>query len=66
LRKQMNVTTDKQFETLRTDFRAGIPNEGTIDKVDADKFLQLMAELGGKKLVGAAKTLPVGLFAELE
>ncbi|WP_306262749.1 ABC transporter substrate-binding protein [Pararhizobium sp. IMCC21322] len=66
LRKQMNVTTDKQYETLRADFRAGIPNKGAIDKVGADKFLQLMAELGGKKLVGAATTLPAGLFAEIE
>lgn len=66
LRKQMNVTTDKQYEMLRADFRAGIPNEGAIDKADADRFLQLMAELGGKKLVGAATNLPAGLFAEIE
>ncbi len=66
LRKQMNVTTDKQFETLRADFRAGIPNEGAIDEVGADKLLQLMAELGGEKLVGKATTLPAGLFATVE
>lgn len=66
LRKQMNVTTEKQFETLRDDFRAGIPNGRAIDKADANKLLQLMAELGGEKLVGKATTLPAGLFAEIE
>lgn len=66
LRKRMNVKTDKQYETLRADFRAGIPNGGAIDEVGADKLLQLMAKLGGEKLVGAATTLPPGLFAEIE
>lgn len=66
LRDRMNVKNDAQFETLRDDFRAGIPNPGAIDPEGADKFLQLMAKLGGEKLVGKATTLPPGLFAAIE
>lgn len=66
LRPRMNADTDAQFETLRADFRAGIPKSGTIDPASAAQLLQLMAHLGGKKLVGAATTLPAGLFAKIE
>jgi NitT/TauT family transport system substrate-binding protein len=66
LRQQMNVTTDAQYETLIADFRAGIPNAGAINEDGADRFLQLMAELGGEKLVGKATTLPAGLFVQIE
>ncbi len=66
LRPRMNVKTDAQFETLRADFRTGIPNPGPINAESADQLLKLMAELGGEKLVGAAKTLPAGLFAPIE
>ncbi|MGB5559452.1 MAG: ABC transporter substrate-binding protein, partial [Paracoccaceae bacterium] len=66
LREQMNVDNDAQFETLRTDYRAGIPKPGAIDTAGADKLLRLMAKLGGEELVGQATTLPAGLFAEIE
>ena len=66
LRDQMNAENDAQFNTLRTDFRAGIPKPGPIDTASADRLLQLMAQLGGEKLVGKATTLPAGLFAPVE
>lgn len=66
LRDRMRVKSDAQFETLRTDFRSGIPNAEPVDAAEADKLLQLMAKLGGEKLVGGATTLPDGLFAVVE
>ena len=65
LRERMNVKSDAQYETLRADFRTGIPNGEPVDEMGAAKFLALMAELGGEKLVGAATTLPEGLFADV-
>lgn len=65
LRERMNANSDAQYETLRTDFRAGIPNDETVDEAGAAKFLTLMAKLGGEKLVGEATTLPAGLFADV-
>ncbi|MGB0905192.1 MAG: ABC transporter substrate-binding protein, partial [Mangrovicoccus sp.] len=66
IRPIMNAKSDAQFEQLRTDFRAGIPQPGPVDEAGADKLLQLMAELGGEKLVGEATTLPAGLFLQVE
>lgn len=66
IRPIMNAKTDAQFEALRDGWRDGIPAAGPINEVDADKLLQLMAELGGEKLVGGATTLPAGLFAGAE
>ena len=66
LRGRMNAKSDAQFDTLRADFRLGIPKAGNVDPASADKMLQLMAKLGGDKLVGKAKTLPYGLFAQVE
>ena len=65
LRDRMNVKSDAQYEGLRTDFRAGIPDAQAVDEEGAAKFLELMAKLGGEKLVGSATTLPVGLFADV-
>ncbi len=65
LRDRMNVKSDAQYETLITDFRAGIPQDMPIDVEGAADFLALMAKLGGEKLVGQATTLPDGLFADV-
>lgn len=65
LRPRMNAKSDAQFLSLRNDFRAGIPNGEPVDEAGAAKFLALMAELGGEKLVGGATTLPDGLFAKV-
>jgi NitT/TauT family transport system substrate-binding protein len=66
IRPQMNAKNDAQFETLREDFRAGIPNPGSVNAESAGQLLQLMAELGGEQLVGRATTLPEGLFVNLD
>ncbi|MCG6902481.1 MAG: ABC transporter substrate-binding protein [Rhodobacter sp.] len=66
VRPIMNAKNDAQFEALRADFRAGIPNRGAVNEESADKLLQLMAELGGAKLVGSATSMPAGLFAGVE
>lgn len=65
LRGRMNAKSDAQFEALRSDFRKGIPNPSAVEPAEADKLLQLMAKLGGEKLVGQATTLPDGLFADV-
>lgn len=66
LRPQMNAETDAQFEALKADYLAGSPARGPVDLNGADKFLKLMAELGGEELVGQATTLPDGLFADVK
>ncbi|MGY9047088.1 hypothetical protein P775_04755 [Puniceibacterium antarcticum] len=66
LRPQMNAGTDAEFETLKADYIAGSPARGPVDLDGADKFLQLMADLGGEELVGQATTLPEGLFADVK
>lgn len=62
LRPRMKAKDDATFEALKAGFRAGIPSGKPIDLEAASKFLALMAELGGEKLVGKATTLPDGLF----
>ncbi|WP_222435282.1 ABC transporter substrate-binding protein [Puniceibacterium confluentis] len=66
LRPDMNVQSDAQFETLKADYVAGSPARGPVDLDGADRFLKLMAELGGEELVGEATTLPEGLFADVK
>lgn len=66
IRPIMNAKSDAEFETLKADYNAGSPVRGPVDLEGADKFLQLMAELGGADLVGKATTLPDGLFAEIK
>ncbi|WP_434051915.1 MAG: ABC transporter substrate-binding protein [Roseibium sp.] len=66
LRPRMNAKTDAQFESLRRDFRAGIPAPGNVSEDSAATFFLLMARLGGEKLVGTTSELPAGLFVDLE
>ncbi|MFD1343033.1 ABC transporter substrate-binding protein [Litorisediminicola beolgyonensis] len=66
IRPRMNANNDAQFEQLKADFIAGQPQRGPVDTANADRFLQLMNELGGEELVGKATSLPDGLFAEVE
>jgi NitT/TauT family transport system substrate-binding protein len=62
LRPRMKAKDDAAFAALKTGFRAGIPSNKPVNLDAASKFLSLMAELGGEKLVGNATTLPDGLF----
>ena len=66
LRGQMNAADDKEFSALRDGYRAGIPSGKPIDEAAADRFLKIMAELGGEELVGKATSLPEGVFLRLE
>ncbi|GEO87282.1 MULTISPECIES: ABC transporter substrate-binding protein [Alphaproteobacteria] len=66
LRGSMNAANDAEFVALREGYRAGIPSAKPIDEAAADRFLRLMAELGGEELVGKATTLPQGVFLHLE
>ncbi|MBE3637002.1 ABC transporter substrate-binding protein [Mangrovicoccus sp. HB182678] len=66
IRPMMNAADEAQFEALRADFRAGIPQPGPVDEAAADRLLALMAELGGPDLVGQATSLPEGLFLQVE
>lgn len=66
LRDRMNAGNEAEFIALRDGYRAGIPSGKPIDEAAADRFLRLMAELGGAELVGKATSLPNGLFLHLE
>ena len=66
IRPSMNAKSDEEFEQLKADFIAGIPARGPVDLEGADRFLQIMAALGGEELVGLATTLPEGLFADVK
>jgi len=62
LRPFMKAENEAAFEALKAGFRAGIPLAGPIDQAAALKFLSLMADQGGEALVGAATSLPEGIF----
>lgn len=64
LRPRMNAKTDAQFAALKAGFRAGIPDEGAVDEEAAARMLRLMAEFGGKELLGKATELPEGVFVQ--
>ncbi|MCB2114764.1 MAG: ABC transporter substrate-binding protein [Rhodobacteraceae bacterium] len=64
LRESMNVKTDEQFAALKAGYRAGIPGSAPVDEGAAGRMLALMAELGGKELVGDVKVLPDGVFLQ--
>ena len=62
----MNAKSDAQFEQLKFDWIAGIPDRSPVDAVAANKMLELMAELGGAELVGEATSVPQALFVNVE
>ncbi len=66
LRPIMRAKKDADFEALKKGFVEGIPPTTPIDENAADRFLKLMAKLGGEKLVGKATSLPDGLFVKLQ
>jgi len=64
LKKRMKATDNETlFTTLRDEFRQGIPECLSQKHIDeAAKAYALMASIGGKQLVGDAKTLSEGTF----
>ena len=63
LRPLMKVKDQATFEALRERYRAGIPRHwGEAERADAATLFALLAERGGKKLVGSATEVPEGTF----
>jgi NitT/TauT family transport system substrate-binding protein len=65
IRPIMNASTDAQFDQLRVDWVAGIPDRAPVNPASVDKMLTLMNTLGGAELVGKATSMPPGLFADV-
>lgn len=66
VRPQMNAANDAEFAQLKADWLAGTPERGAVDPAGVGRMLALMYELGGEDLVGGAKDVPPGLFAEVK
>ena len=64
LRPNMRAKTDADFQALIDGFRAGIPDADPVDVEAASALLTLMAELGGKELVGNATDVTPELFLQ--
>lgn len=63
IRPRMKADKDSVFSALRDAFRAGIPScFGEKQQAAASQTFKLLAELGGKDLVGDLKELPQGVF----
>jgi len=65
IRPIMNANSDAQFDQLRADWIAGIPERAPVNQIAVDKMLTLMGTLGGAELVGKATSVPSGLFADV-
>ena len=64
LRPTMNVKSDAEFAALKAGYLAGIPKTLEIDLKKSQKFLSVIAEVGGTDLVGAKPDLAAGTFAQ--
>ena len=63
LRPMMNADEDVVFQNLVTRYREGIPSRPVAEEErDTAKVYDFLAEIGGEKLVGVAKTMPEGTF----
>ncbi len=64
VRPYMNAKDDKLFINLRTIYREGIPSKDfTTSQINGSKKLySILSEIGGRELVGKAKTLSPGTF----
>ncbi|MDV7339330.1 transporter substrate-binding domain-containing protein [Terasakiella sp. A23] len=65
IRPMMKVADEKTFQALKTGFINGIPTAwGNVEREAAAKLFDVLADLGGEKLVGKGKTLSPDTFAE--
>jgi NitT/TauT family transport system substrate-binding protein len=65
VRPLMRVDDDDTFAAMRRGFIEGIPNRALADEqADAARLYAVLAELGGERLIGPAKSLPPGLYWE--
>lgn len=63
IRPRMKADKESVFSALRDAFRAGIPAcFGEKQQTAASQTFKLLADLGGKDLVGEVKELPQGVF----
>lgn len=63
LRPKMKAEKDATFIALRDTWRQGVPRAfGDAEKERAAKTFAIMAEVGGPKLTGSAKSLSAGTF----
>lgn len=63
LRPLMNADDDAVFETLKKRYREGIPSRPIAEEErDTAKVYEVLAKLGGEKLVGPAATMAEGTF----
>jgi NitT/TauT family transport system substrate-binding protein len=63
LRPLMNVNSDAEFTALKSGFRMGIPNGGTIDRSAAAKLFSVLASVAGAELTGGKAEIAEGTFA---
>ncbi len=64
LAPRMKAADPAEAAALRAGFLAGIPAPGPVDEAAAARLFAVMAEIGGRALVGEAETLPDGVFLD--
>ncbi|MDJ0896834.1 MAG: ABC transporter substrate-binding protein [Alphaproteobacteria bacterium] len=63
LRPLMKAQDDREFLALRDTFRRGIPKSwGAVERTDAARLYDTLANLGGAKLVGSATAFDPDVF----
>ncbi len=63
LRELTKAKDDKTFEILKLRFREGIPKRPMVEEqLDTARIYDILAKLGGEKLVGSASQLAKGTF----
>lgn len=63
VRPLMAAEDEATYATLKRAFLEGIPHrKAAAERADAERLYAVLARLGGERLVGAAATLPEGLY----